>query len=98
MSAAISLLRYRAASSLRSTFRIFPRSGSTAWNSRSRACFALPPASHACLHSRWGLRFSSKGLPDGEDEAVSGLKGCNGMKGSKGPKGNVFPSCHTLQG
>ena len=25
-------------------FRILPRSGMTAWNSRSRACFALPPA------------------------------------------------------
>ena len=24
--------------------RILPRSGITAWNSRSRACFALPPA------------------------------------------------------
>src|SRR5882672_2745052 len=28
----------------RSTLRIFPRSGSTAWNSRLRPCFALPPA------------------------------------------------------
>mmetsp|Transcript_23340 Transcript_23340/g.51045 ORF Transcript_23340/g.51045 Transcript_23340/m.51045 type:complete len:200 (-) Transcript_23340:211-810(-) len=31
-------------SSLRSTFRIFPRSGRIAWNLRSRACLALPPA------------------------------------------------------
>src|SRR5439155_736499 len=28
----------------RSTLRIFPRSGSTAWNSRLRPCLALPPA------------------------------------------------------
>ncbi len=28
----------------RSTFRIFPRSGNTAWNSRLRPCLAEPPA------------------------------------------------------
>src|SRR5215468_5711436 len=28
----------------RSTFRILPRNGSTAWNSRLRPCLALPPA------------------------------------------------------
>src|ERR1700756_2789946 len=28
----------------RSTFKILPRNGSTAWNSRLRPCLALPPA------------------------------------------------------
>src|ERR1700704_1989952 len=28
----------------RSTLRILPRNGSTAWNARLRPCFALPPA------------------------------------------------------
>ena len=40
----ISAFLYMLASSLRSTLRIFPRRGSTAWNRRSRPCLALPPA------------------------------------------------------
>mmetsp|Transcript_41800 Transcript_41800/g.99155 ORF Transcript_41800/g.99155 Transcript_41800/m.99155 type:complete len:231 (+) Transcript_41800:619-1311(+) len=40
----ISSFLYRAASSFLSTLRIFPLSGRMAWNLRSLACFALPPA------------------------------------------------------
>ena len=40
ISALDSILSMRA----RSTFKILPRKGSTAWKARSRACLALPPA------------------------------------------------------
>ena len=42
--AVISVFLYMLASSLRSTLRILPRSGSTAWKRLSRPCLALPPA------------------------------------------------------
>mmetsp|Transcript_5938 Transcript_5938/g.15094 ORF Transcript_5938/g.15094 Transcript_5938/m.15094 type:complete len:318 (-) Transcript_5938:554-1507(-) len=44
INACISVLPYICASSAFSTFKIFPRSGSTAWNSRRRPCLADPPA------------------------------------------------------
>ena len=39
----------------RSTLRILPRSGSTAWNSRLRPCLALPPAEVALDDEQFGF-------------------------------------------
>src|SRR4029078_12850210 len=38
----------------RSTLRILPRSGSTAWNSRLRPCLAVPPAESPSSKKRAG--------------------------------------------
>src|SRR5256886_8817937 len=60
----------------RSTLRILPRSGSTAWNSRLRPCLALPPAeSPSTMNSSdlaGSFSWQSASLP-GSEEMLSGL-------------------------
>ena len=53
----------------RSTLRIFPRIGRIAWNSRSRACLAEPPARVALDDEQ--LRLA--GIPDEQSASLPGI-------------------------
>ena len=77
MSAAISSFLYMAASVLRSTFRILPRSGSTAWKRRSRACLALPPACVLGFRAPQVLRHQTIALKDTNDMLTQLRNACD---------------------
>src|ERR1700687_1344479 len=62
----------------RSTLRILPRSGSTAWKARSRACLALPPAESPSTRNSSDLAGSrswqSASLPGSEGMSSAPLR------------------------
>src|SRR5512133_3242991 len=70
----------------RSTLRIFPRNGSTAWNSRLRPCLALPPAESPSTMNSSDLAGSrswqSASLPG--SEATSRAPLARGLAGGGG--------------
>src|SRR5690349_23926495 len=70
----LSILSKRA----RSTLRILPRNGSTAWNSRLRPCLALPPAESPSTMNSSDLAGSrswqSESLPGRSEEHTSELQ------------------------